>query len=186
MSDLLSKVMDTAVYVAVKHQYLRRGGFEQLPYINHLLKVTRALIDIAEERDEAVLLAALLHDVVEDTDTSLEEISSRYGQEVASIVEELTDDMSLPYEERKQIQVEGADKLSPKAQLIRIVDKASNIRDIFSYPLDWPMEKKIAYVKNAEAVFEKIKGNHARVDAWMEETLHWAYQIIRQTESKEA
>jgi len=182
MKDTLAKVMDAAVFAAIKHQYLRRGGYDQLPYINHLLKVAEALIRIAGKRDDHLLMAAVLHDIIEDTDTTEKELSQRFGPETASIVVELTDDMTLPYEERKRRQVETAKSLSHKAKLIRLVDKASNIRDIFSYPVDWPWEKKVAYVDNAAEIYEAIKGEDKKVDAWTAETIQWARDIISKTE----
>ena len=178
-TELLPKVMEAAVFAAVKHQYLRRGGYDQLPYINHLLKITNELITIGGERDEALLIAAILHDVLEDTDTNFQELSNLFGQEVASIVNELTDDMSLPHKVRKELQVTTATKLSRKAQIIRLADKASNIRDIFTYPLNWPLEKKIAYVDNAEAVANEISGENPKIDAWLRETILWARGIIK-------
>lgn len=182
MEDTLAKVMDAAVFAAVKHQYLRRGGYDRLPYINHLLKVAEALIRVAGKRDDDLLMAAVLHDIIEDTDTTEEELSQRFGPKAASVVVELTDDMSLPYEERKQRQVETAPLLSPNAKLIRLVDKACNIRDIFSYPVDWPWEKKVAYVDNAAEIYEVLKGTDDKVEAWTAETIQWARDIISKTE----
>lgn len=181
-NDLLAKVMDAAVYAALKHQYQRRAGYDRLPYMNHLLKVTEALIRIGEERDEALLLAAVLHDVLEDTDATHEELARRFGREAADIVLELTDDMALPYMERKWLQVEKARQLSVKARKIRIVDKSTNIRDILSYPLDWPLEKKQNYLDNSIQVVARIRGGNPRLDAWFDETVDWAKQRLEEME----
>ncbi|MCB0587630.1 MAG: bifunctional (p)ppGpp synthetase/guanosine-3',5'-bis(diphosphate) 3'-pyrophosphohydrolase [Phaeodactylibacter sp.] len=179
-NDLLAKVMDAAVYAAMKHQYQRRAGYDKLPYMNHLLKVTEALIRIGGERDEALLLAAVLHDVLEDTDATHEELARHFGREAADIVLELTDDMSIPYMERKWLQVEKARQLSEKARKIRIVDKATNIRDILSYPLDWPLEKKENYLDNSIQVVSRIRGANPRLDAWFDETAAWARQRLEE------
>lgn len=179
-NDLLAKVMDAAVYAALKHQYQRRAGYERLPYVNHLLKVAGALIRVGEERDEALLLAAILHDVLEDTDATHGELAGRFGQEAADIVLELTDDMSIPYMERKWLQVEKAGQLSEKARKIRIVDKATNIRDILSYPLDWPLEKKKNYLDNSIQVVARIRGGNSRLDAWFDETVCWAEARLKE------
>lgn len=180
----LSQLLDTAVFAAVQHQYQRRGGYDKLPYVNHLLKVAQALCSIAGETDEALLLAAVLHDIIEDTPVDEAELAERYGSEVASIVTELTDDMSLPLEARKQLQVERAPQLSLKARKIRLADKAANLRDIFTYPLDWPLEKKSDYLRNARAVANLIMGDNAKLDAWFEETAAWAeQQIVNDTRS---
>ncbi|MCB0578554.1 MAG: bifunctional (p)ppGpp synthetase/guanosine-3',5'-bis(diphosphate) 3'-pyrophosphohydrolase [Phaeodactylibacter sp.] len=184
-NDLLAKVMDAAVYAAMKHQYQRRAGYGRLPYMNHLLKVTDALIRIGGERDEALLLAAVLHDVLEDTDATHEELSRRFGREAADIVQELTDDMSIPYMERKWLQVKKADQLSEKARKIRIVDKATNIRDILSYPLDWPLEKKKNYLDNSVQVVARIRGANPRLDAWFDETVGWAKQRLAEMEKSQ-
>ena len=181
-NDLLAKVMDAAVYAALKHQYQRRAGYDRLPYMNHLLKVTEALIRIGEERDEALLLAAVLHDVLEDTDATHQELARRFGREPADIVLELTDDMALPYMERKWLQVEKARQLSVKARKIRIVDKSTNIRDILSYPLDWPLEKKQNYLDNSIQVVARIRGGNPRLDAWFDETVDWAKQRLEEME----
>lgn len=184
-NDLLAKVMDAAVYAATKHQYQRRAGYDKLPYMNHLLKVTEALIRIGEERDEALLLAAVLHDVLEDTDATYEELARRFGQEAADIVLELTDDMAIPYMERKWLQVERARQLSKKARMIRIVDKSTNIRDILSYPLDWPLEKKKNYLDNSIQVVSRIRGANLRLDTWFDETVDWAKKRLEELEKAE-
>lgn len=177
-ADLLAKVMDAAVFAAQKHQFQRRAGYDKLPYMNHLLKVAEALIRIGEERDEALLLAAILHDVLEDTDATHEILAGRFGREAADIVLELTDDMNLPYMERKWLQVEKAHLLTEKARKIRLVDKATNIRDILTYPLNWPLEKKEAYLENAIQVVGRIRGGNPRLDDWFDQTVEWARERL--------
>jgi len=180
---IMPELLEALQFAAIQHQYDRRAGYGRLPYINHLIKVTNCLANRIGIKDEALLLAAVLHDVVEDTEVTVEQLERRFGGEVAAIVEELTDDMSLPYEERKRQQVEQAGKLSPKARVIRLVDKASNLRDIFNYPLDWTVEKKAAYLDNAIAVAERIKGDHPKLDAWFDETVVWAKEQLQAQQS---
>ena len=180
---IMPELLEALQFAATHHQYDRRAGYDRLPYINHLIKVTNCLANRIGIKDEALLLAAVLHDVVEDTEVTVAELERRFGSEVASIVEELTDDMSLPYEERKRQQVEQASQLSSKARMIRLVDKASNLRDIFNYPLDWPIEKKAAYLDNALAIAERIKGGHPKLDAWFEETAAWARKALQAQQS---
>jgi guanosine-3',5'-bis(diphosphate) 3'-pyrophosphohydrolase len=167
----LTVLFDALTLAADKHQYQRRSGYDRLPYINHLLKVGDALIRIGRERDPDLLLAALLHDIIEDTDVTEEELAARFNPHTARIVAELTDDMSLPYAIRKQRQVEGAARLSAEARKIRIADKASNIRDILDYPVDWPVEKKQHYVTNAVEVVNQIRGAQAALEAWFDEVV---------------
>jgi guanosine-3',5'-bis(diphosphate) 3'-pyrophosphohydrolase len=180
---IMPELLEALQFAAIHHQYDRRGGYDRLPYINHLIKVTNCLANRIGEKDEALLLAAILHDIVEDTDVTVEELERRFGSEVAEIVAELTDDMSLPYEERKQLQVERAGELSLKARKIRLADKASNLRDIFNYPLDWTIEKKAAYLENAKAVAQRIKGDSPRLDAWFDKTAAWAEEQLHAQQS---
>lgn len=180
--DLLPDLFDALAFAAVQHQYLRRGGYDRLPYINHLIKVTETLIRIGGERDRDLLLAAVLHDIVEDTEVTKKELASRYGEKVAGIVEELTDDMSLPRTERKARQVAGAPALSEEARKIRIIDKGSNIRDIFTYPLAWTEERKKEYVDQAEAVVDRIRGTSPALEAWFDEQADWARARMGQEE----
>ena len=144
-------VIKAAVYAAEKHKYQRRKGFNQVPYINHPLKVAQMLID-CDENDENVLIAAILHDVIEDTDASYEEISVEFNKEIADLVIEVTDDKELPYAIRKELQVKGAPSLSTSAKKIKIADKICNIRDIVNYPLDWSTERKLSYLEWAQQV----------------------------------
>ncbi len=175
----MPELLEALQFAAIHHQYDRRAGYSRLPYINHLIKVTNCLANRIGVRDEALLLAAVLHDVVEDTDVTVEGLERRFGREVADIVAELTDDMSLPYEERKRLQVERAAQLSPKARIIRLADKASNLRDLFNYPIEWSLEKKEAYLQNSEQVAERIKGDNPKLDAWFDETAAWARQQLQ-------
>lgn len=143
---------------AEKHQYQRRAGYDQLPYINHLIKVTNILIETEQETDPTILIASILHDSVEDTDLTFDDLKRLFGESVAKIVLELTDDMQLDYAKRKQLQVEGAKNLSVAAKKIRIADKICNIQDIFTYPLNWTKDQKIAYLENSILIVDEIRG----------------------------
>lgn len=167
----LPKIFEALSFAAIHHQYQRRGGYGRLPYINHLIKVTEVLISIGQEKEESLLLAAILHDIVEDTDVTVTQLKMLFGLPVASIVEELTDDMALPYYERKQLQVEKARNLSVAARKIRIADKGSNMRDLMTYPIDWPLEKKQAYIVNSKQVVDQIRGENQELENWFDETV---------------
>lgn len=166
---------------AEKHKYQRRAGYDALPYINHLIKVTQNLMQEAGEKDRDTLLAALLHDILEDTNLSRKELAEKFGEEVAAIVTELTDDMSLDYETRKRLQIEGAKSLSPAAKKIRISDKASNLRDIFTYPLSWSPEQKQAYLETASKVVDEIRGTDEALEKFFDRSL----DEIRQNSANE-
>jgi guanosine-3',5'-bis(diphosphate) 3'-pyrophosphohydrolase len=174
----LIDLFDALVFAAEKHQYQRRDGYERLPYLNHLLKVADALARVGREFDKDLLIAALLHDIVEDTGVSARYLAERFGEKVAGIVAELSDDMQLPYTVRKQRQVEGARRLSFEARKIRIADKACNIRDLTRYPIDWPKEKKLAYVENAVAIVDQIRGVNVLLEAWFDEAVREAITVF--------
>lgn len=157
-------VIKAAVYSAEKHKYQRRKGFNQVPYINHPLKVCELLLENGET-DVNLLAAALLHDVVEDTDATKDEISELFNQEISSLVMEVTDDKDLPYTIRKELQVKSASSLSTKAKLLKISDKICNIRDILNYPLDWSPERKLAYLEWANQVVKGCRGTNAQLDS---------------------
>jgi len=167
-------LMDAANFAALQHQYLRRSGYNLLPYINHLLKVTQVLIEVEGENDLYTLQASLLHDVLEDTSITAEELSQKFSPEVATIVEELTDNMELPYVERKRLQIEGAKHLSGPAQKIRIADKGSNILDMLYYPVQWTRKRKVIYVEFAGEVLNELRGRHPKLEKWLDGVLKQA------------
>lgn len=180
----LSKEFFRALAFAAQcHRYQRRNGFDKLPYINHLVKVVEALISIGEETDEDLLIAAALHDIVEDEHATLQELANHFGSKISNIVAELSDDMTLPYNQRKQLQIEKASSLSLPARKIRIADKASNIQDIFNYPIDWSLQKKKAYLENSKQIVDQIRNSNVKLEAWFDEQLKWANAIILDIET---
>jgi len=150
MKDII-RIMRAADQAARWHKNQRRKGEAAEPYVNHILEVA-ALVAEASEGDDISIIAALMHDAVEDQDVTMEELSALYGPEVASIVAEVTDDKSLPKERRKELQVRNAPHKSRPACLIKLADKTSNIRSVIETPPNWPIERKQAYVKWAEEV----------------------------------
>lgn len=177
MTDL-PLLFDALRLAAEQHRYQRRSGYDRLPYINHLIKVADAVLRIGGETDPDLLLAALLHDIVEDTEVTEADLARRYNPRVGRIVAELTDDMRLPHETRKRLQVERAPGLSPAARKIRIADKACNMRDLIDYPVDWPLEKKRYYVTNAVEVIDRIRGASPPLEAWFDETVAEARKVF--------
>jgi guanosine-3',5'-bis(diphosphate) 3'-pyrophosphohydrolase len=124
-----SAILSAAAFAAAKHRNQRRKDAEASPYINHPIALAELLAFVGIE-DLEVLQAALLHDTVEDTDTSFQELEERFGKAVADIVQEVTDDKALPKGERKRLQVEHAAQLSREAKLVKLADKICNLRDI--------------------------------------------------------
>jgi len=134
----LAQIMRALKFAAAKHRDQRRKDVQASPYINHPIALAVILADEVGVTDTAVICAALLHDTVEDTETTIDELVERFGAEVASIVAEVTDDKTLPKSERKKQQIEHARTASEKARLVKLADKIANLRDIAtSPPADW-------------------------------------------------
>ncbi|XP_014333540.1 guanosine-3',5'-bis(diphosphate) 3'-pyrophosphohydrolase MESH1 isoform X3 [Bos mutus] len=130
MGSEVAQLLEAADFAARKHQRQRRKDPEGTPYINHPIGVARILTHEAGITDIVVLQAALLHDTVEDTDTTLDEVELHFGDQVRRLVEEVTDDKTLPKLERKRLQVEHAPQSSPGAKLVKLADKLYNLRDL--------------------------------------------------------
>ena len=169
MTDL-AKFTHAAYFSAKKHRAQKRKGSDASPYINHPLEVVNLLTSIGKIDDYTVLIAALLHDTVEDTDTTAAEIAELFGTEISSIVLELTDDKSLPKAERKQLQIEHAPHLSPQAKLVKLADKISNIRDVIENPPDgWPLDRRIEYVEWGKKVVAGLRGINTDLETHFDE-----------------
>lgn len=148
-------------FAADKHRNQRRKDSEASPYINHPIALANVLANEAGIEDERVLMAAVLHDTIEDTETTEQELVKLFGQDVASIVLEVTDDKTLPKAERKRLQIEHAPHISRRAKLVKLADKICNLRDITkSPPADWPLERKQAYFEWAKEVVDGLRGVH--------------------------
>src|SRR5581483_772012 len=159
-------------FSADKHRYQRRKDQAQSPYINHPIEVAQLLWDVGGVREINVLLAALLHDTIEDTQTQPDEIRSLFGDEVLSLVLEVTDDKSLPKSERKRLQIENAPHKSIGAKLIKLADKCCNVRDLTgSPPKDWSMERRREYLLWTEQVINGLRGTNMELEAYYEREL---------------
>lgn len=159
MDESTGLILKALRFAAEKHKDQRRKDAKAGPYINHPIEVTEILWMLGEVRDTNLLLAAILHDTIEDTDTTAEEIRSEFGEEVLALVLEVTDDKSLPKQKRKQLQVENAPHKTPKAKLLKLADKISNVREIVaSPPKDWSLERKQEYLLWTEKVVAGLRG----------------------------
>ena len=161
----LHQTIAALAFAAERHRHQRRKDRQASPYINHPIALAERLLahGIADSR---VLCAAILHDTLEDTRTTPKELSDRFGAAVAGIVEEVTDDKSLPKEERKRLQIEHASGLSAAAKLVKLADKCDNLRDLLeSPPADWPPERRLAYFDWAAAVAAGLRGTHPGLEA---------------------
>ena len=150
-------VLKAADFAAEHHRDQRRKGAGKRPYINHPVEVARRLAEVAQVTDPEVLAAALLHDTVEDTEATPQDILTLFGARVADLVAEVTDDKALENAERKRRQIAHAPHLSDAAGLIKIADKTSNVMDLVrDPPPDWPHTLVVAYLDWAEAVVAGI------------------------------
>jgi guanosine-3',5'-bis(diphosphate) 3'-pyrophosphohydrolase len=166
----LNKLLEAASFAAKKHRYQKRKGSDGEPYINHPLEVANLLANIGKIEDYDVLIAAVLHDTVEDTETNPEEITELFGEKVCRYVLEVTDDKSLPKAERKQLQVEHAPHLSYGAKLIKLGDKISNITDVTGNPPhDWSQERRLEYVIWGENVVAGLRGANENLEKYFDE-----------------
>ena len=157
MKDL-ALLFEALDFAASKHQFQRRKGSTETPYINHPIDVARRLVGAGEDNLQ-VLIAAILHDTVEDTETTFDQIATKFGAEVASLVKECTDDKTLPKDERKRLQIESAPHKSRNAKCIKIADKTSNVADMKSHaPPDWTLERISDYLTWTERVVNGLSG----------------------------
>jgi guanosine-3',5'-bis(diphosphate) 3'-pyrophosphohydrolase len=151
-----TRLLAAVDFAAEKHRAQRRKSAGDVPYINHPIKVARMLAEVGVE-DENVLMAAALHDTLEDTATTRAELEAAFGPVVCRLVEEVTDDKSLPKAERKRLQVVHASQISPGAALIKLADKIANVADLsHSPPVDWSHRRISEYLDWAEAVVHNL------------------------------
>lgn len=157
-------------FAAIKHKNQRRKDPEETPYINHPIGVANILISEAKITDSEVIQAALLHDTVEDTDTTLEEIEKAFGSVVQSIVAEVTDDKSLPKATRKDLQIIHAPKSSTQAKLVKLADKLYNLRDLEkSIPKGWTTERVQEYFVWSKKVVDGLRGTNQIMEDSLDE-----------------
>lgn len=167
----IGQLLLALTFAAGKHQNQRRKGRDKLPYVNHLIRVTDTLWRAGGVRDVPTLVAALLHDTLEDTETTADELEALFGAEVLAVVQEVTDDKSLPKEARKQAQIEHAPHISTPAKFIKLADKIDNVTDITRDPPDWPHARRVAYLDWAEAVVAGLRGVNAALETQFEAVL---------------
>jgi guanosine-3',5'-bis(diphosphate) 3'-pyrophosphohydrolase len=166
MNPLESRLLvDAFAFAADKHRRQRRKDREASPYINHPIALTRLLAVEAGITDVRTLAAAVLHDTLEDTETTHAELLERFGRTVADAVREVSDDPTLSRVERKRLQIEHAMHLTRRARLIKLADKTCNIRDMASYPPHrWTLARRREYFDWAKAVIDRIRGTHRRLE----------------------
>jgi len=162
----LALLLRALAFAAHKHRDQRRKDAEASPYINHPIALAEVLAIEGGVSDVEVLAAALLHDTIEDTATTDGELREHFGERIAEIVAEVTDDKSLPKAERKRAQIEHAARLSAGAKLVKLADKICNLRDVAQRPPSgWDLARRREYFDWASQVIDRLRGAHAKLEA---------------------
>jgi len=162
----LALLLKALAFAAHKHRDQRRKDPEASPYINHPIALADVLVNEGGVTEVEVLCAALLHDTVEDTATTQEELVDAFGSRIARIVAEVTDDKRLDKAERKRLQIEHAPHISHEAKLVKLADKLCNLRDVAERPpAKWDLARRREYFDWAKRVVDGLRGAHATLEA---------------------
>ena len=166
-------------FSAQKHRHQRRKDADSSPYINHPIEVARLLAEVGQGVDLQILIAAVLHDTLEDTETTPFELEELFGPEVRRMVEEVTDDKTLEKAIRKELQVKQVAGLSSGAKMIRISDKICNVRDVsHSPPADWGMTRRRDYFDWTQRVVAGCRGVNEGLERLFDEVLLQGREIL--------
>ena len=165
-TDDLPVVFRALAFAARKHRDQRRKDIEASPYINHPIALADTLLNIGGVQDSTTLCAAILHDTIEDTETTAEELTERFGEAICNVVLEVSDDKSLPVSDRKAAQIAHAPHASYEARLVKLADKISNLTDLAqSPPANWSLERRQNYFDWAHKVIDGVRGTNAELEA---------------------
>lgn len=166
----LKQLLSALAFAAHKHKDQRRKDVDASPYINHPISLADILCNEAHITDIDTICGALLHDTVEDTETTAEELEQVFGRAIRDIVMEVTDDTRLSKLERKQAQIDHAAHISDKAKLVKLADKISNLRDVIdNAPADWTLQRRQEYFDWARDVIDRVRGVHPGLEALFDE-----------------
>jgi (p)ppGpp synthase/HD superfamily hydrolase len=166
-------------FAADKHGNQRRKDADASPYINHPIEVAEILARVGGVCDVVTLQAAILHDTLEDTETTPEELEAAFGTDVRQVVQEVTDDRQLPKPERKQRQIDHAPHLSARAKQVKLADKISNVRSVTQTPpVNWPLERRLEYLDWTEKVIDGLRGSNPALEAYYDQILDEGRQAL--------
>src|SRR5450759_552326 len=179
MKDDVGLILRALEFAATRHKTQFRKGEDKSPYINHPIQVANLLANEAGEKDPVLLIAAILHDVIEDTVVTpkekqelINQISEIFGEQVLALTLEVTDDKSLEKPERKRLQIEQAPHKSDNAKKLKIADKIMNVRDITNNPpTSWPLQRIREYFDWAEKVVAGLRGVNKNLENMFDECL---------------
>ncbi|MDA3953029.1 MAG: HD domain-containing protein [Bacteroidales bacterium] len=181
-----AKIIEAIYFAGVRHKDQTRKGLGRIPYINHPIQVAKVLSDFGENDDD-LIKSALLHDVIEDTTKNEKEIKElsniileKFGEIVLLTVLEVSDNKSLPVEERKKLQVVNTPKLSDSAKKLKIADKICNILDIKNDPpVNWSLKRKLSYLDWANKVVSGAKGVNKKLDHYFDQVYNETYSFLK-------
>ena len=170
MKEGLPLILKALEFAALKHRDQRRKDALASPYINHPIALANVLTREGGVTEPEVLAAALLHDTLEDTQTTPEELRAAFGEGIARIVEEVTDDKKLLKADRKRLQIEHAATISREAKLVKLADKICNVRDVADHPpAKWDLARRREYFEWAKAVVDRLRGVHPELEKRFDE-----------------
>ncbi|EIJ44261.1 guanosine polyphosphate synthetase/pyrophosphohydrolase [Beggiatoa alba B18LD] len=185
-AEEVAQLLKALRFSADKHRDQRRRDKQVSPYINHPIQVATLLWEVGKVYDIAVIIAALLHDTLEDTNTQADEIQNLFGLTVLNIVQEVTDDKSLEKAERKRLQVERAPHKSHSAKLVKLADKICNVRDIlYTPPQTWSVTRCLEYVQWSEQVIQGIRGVNPILEAEFDQLVQQTRQVLTARQSSQ-
>lgn len=166
----LSLLVKATAFAAHKHKDQRRKDDASSPYINHPVALADVLVHEGGVTDLDTVAAALLHDTIEDTETTADEIEEHFGVAIRKIVEEVSDDKSLGKQTCKRLQIEHAPTLSTGARAVKLADKICNLRDVVvNPPSGWELERRQAYFDWAKQVIDGLRGQHIVLESLFDE-----------------
>jgi guanosine-3',5'-bis(diphosphate) 3'-pyrophosphohydrolase len=178
MTDL-QEFLCAAAFAARKHRLQKRKDADASPYINHPIEVAAILASDGGVTDVMTLAAAVLHDTLEDTETTPAELAREFGPAIRDLVQEMTDDRRLPKAIRKAVQVAGAPHLSARAKLIRIADKIANVRDVTHHPpAHWDIARRREYLDWTAQVIAGCRGASAALETLYDRVLQEAWVAL--------
>jgi len=166
----LKLILKSLTFAADRHKNQRRKDVDSSPYINHPISLANILCNEGHITGVNVICAALLHDTIEDTDTTAEELEAVFGTTIRDIVMDVTDDKTLDKAVRKQRQIEHAAHISDSAKLVKLADKISNLRDVANCPpAEWSIERRREYFDWAKAVIDRLRGVNGHLEVIFDE-----------------
>ena len=179
-----AELLRATLFATRKHAHQTRKGEGMVPYVNHVIEVAELIARVGGVTDLALLQAALLHDTVEDTETTFAEIEELFGPDVRTLVEEMSDDKDLPKSERKRLQIVNTPSMSDRGKTIKLGDKIANVRDIVRTPPDdWTLERRREYVQWGEDVVAGCRGVNRELELLFDEVVVEAWETLGRVES---